>query len=95
MKAYLEDAMDYEVEVSGKIAEMNRIQVFLESVEMNLREEECLMAALEDALNRKQKLPLDCVANQLQILISEYVFDAGGRKNKMYLEAIEQLKKMI
>ena len=37
---YLEDAKDFEVEILGKIAEINRVEAFLDTVKMNLDEEE-------------------------------------------------------
>lgn len=91
---YLEDAKDFEVEISGKIAEINRVEAFLDTVKMNLDEEEQLIAALKDLMSMKRDIAYDKVAEQLHILISEYILDSNGQKNSKYLEAIAQLRKI-
>lgn len=91
---YLEDAKDFEVEICGKIAEINRVKAFLDTVKMNLDEEETLLAALNDSINTGKNLEYDKIVKQLRILISEYILDSGGKKNEKYLEAINQLSKI-
>lgn len=91
---YLEDAKDFEVEVSGKIAEINRTEAFLDTIKMNLDEEEMILNALKDSLNMKRNMAYDKTATQLHILISEYILDPSGKKNEKYIEAINQLKRI-
>lgn len=91
---YLEDAKDFEVEISGKIAEINRVEAFLDTVKMNLDEEEILLSALKDSMAMNREIAYNKVAEQLHILISEYILDSNGQKNAKYLEAIAQLKKI-
>ena len=91
---YLEDAKDFEVEISRKIAEINRTEAFLDAIKMNLDEEEMLLAALKDSLNRRKHLANDKIATQLHILISEYILDPSGKKNEKYIEAINQLRRI-
>ena len=92
--AYLEDAKDFEVEISGKIAEINRTEAFLDTIKINLDEEEMLLSALSDSLNMRQNLAYDKIATQLHILISEYILDPSGKKNEKYIEAINRLKRI-
>lgn len=91
---YLEDARDFEVEISGKIAEINRVQAFLDTIKINLNEEEALLVALKNSMNKKRDIEYNKVAEQIHILISEYILDTNEQKNKKYMEAIEQLKKI-
>lgn len=91
---YLEDAKDFEVEVHGKIAEINKVQAYLDTIKMNLEEEEKLICALEESLKMKRSLKYNKIAEQLHILISEYILDSGGKKNDKYMEAIAMLKKL-
>lgn len=91
---YLEDAKDYEVEIAKKIAEINRVKVVLDAININLSEEEILIQNLNEALLKNRDLQYDEIVGQLYILISEYVLDTNGEKNKIYMEAIEQLKKL-
>lgn len=91
---YLEDAKDFEVEIYGKIAEINRTEAFLDTIRMNLDEEEMMLNALKDSLNMKRNKAYDKIATQLHILISEYILDPSGKKNEKYIEAIHQLKRI-
>ena len=92
--AYLEDAKDFEVEISGKIAEINRVEAFLDTVKINMDEEEMSLNALKDSMSMNRDIAYSKVAEQLHILISEYILDSNGQKNAKYLEAIAQLKKI-
>ncbi len=63
---YLEVAKDYEVYVDAKIAEINKRQVFLDSLKQNLEEERMLINALNKSLDKKEnwntkKLNADCI----------------------------------
>ena len=89
-----EDAKDFEVEVHGKIAEINKVQAYLDTIKMNLEEEERLICALEESLKMKRSLKYNRIAEQLHILISEYILDSGGKKNDKYMEAIAMFKKL-
>ena len=91
---YLEDAKDYEVEVAKKIAEIYRVKLILDSININLSEEEILILELNLALIENKDLQYDEIAGQLYILISEYILDVNGEKNQAYMEAIKQLKKL-
>lgn len=91
---YLEDAKDFEVEIFGKIAEISRIEAFLDTIELNLDEEELMLDALNDSLNTRRNMAYDKIATQLHILISEYILDPSGKKNEKYMEAINQLRKI-
>lgn len=91
---YLEDAKDFEVEISGKIAEINSTKSFLETIKMNLDEEEMMLDALSDSLKWGRSMEYNKVAVQLHILISEYILDPSGRKNEKYIEAINQLRRI-
>ena len=92
--AYLEDARDFEVYVDGKIAEINKTQAFLDTVKMNLEEEQQLIKVLNDSLNKNRKLKYMDIERQLHTLIVEYILDSNGEKNKKYVEAVEELKKI-
>lgn len=92
--AYLEDARDFEVYVDRKIAEINKTQAFLDSVKMNLEEEQQLINVLNDSLNKNRKLKYMDIERQLHTLIAEYILDSNGEKNKKYVEAVEALKKI-
>lgn len=91
---YLEDAKDFEVEISGKIAEINRTEAFLDTIKMNLDEEEMMLDALKDSLKMRRNMAYDKIAKQLYILISEYILDPSGKKNEKYIEAIDQLRRI-
>ena len=91
---YFEDAKDFEVEISGKIAEINRTKAFLDTIKLNLDEEEVMLDALKNSLNMRRDIAYDKIATQLHILISEYILDPSGKKNKKYIEAINQLRKI-
>lgn len=91
---YFEDAKDFEFEISGKIAEINRTEAFLDTIKLNLDEEEIMLDALKDSLNMRRNMAYDKIATQLHILISEYILDPSGKKNEKYIEAINQLRKI-
>jgi hypothetical protein len=91
---YLEEAKDFEVEILRKIAEINSVEAFLDTVKVNLDEEEVLLNALKDSMEMKREIAYDKVAEQLHILISEYILDSNGQKNAKYLEAISYLRKI-
>lgn len=91
---YLEDANDFEVEVYSKIAEINRVEAFLDVVKMNMEEEEEILDALKKSIEKKRKLAYDKIAEQLHILISEYILDPDGTKNEKYMNAVTQLKRI-
>lgn len=91
-KEYLEDAKDYETEVMGQIAKINRAEAFLEGVRAQLEEERMMIDALNDSLNMKRELEYLEIGSRLNILISEFVLEDGGKKNQRYLKALEQLK---
>ena len=94
-KEYLEDAKDFEVDICVKIAEINRIQIFLDTVKINLDEEEKNVDSLEDLINSKKSVIYDEVVEQLQTLITEYVFSTDGKVNKKYTEAVDRLKRLV
>ena len=94
-KEYLEDAKDFEVDICVKIAEINRIQIFLDTVKINLDEEEKMLDSLEDLINSKKSVIYDEVVEQLQTLITEYVFSTDGKVNKKYTEAVDRLKRLV
>jgi hypothetical protein len=91
---YLEDAKDYEVKIDKKIAEIGQTQGFLDIVNMNLDEEETLLNALDEALEKRKNLQYSKVEEQLHILISEYILGMDGKRNQKYMDAIEQLRKI-
>ncbi len=91
---YLEDAKDFEVEISRKIAEINKTEAFLNTIKMNLDEEEMLLNALNDSISMKRNMAYEKVAAQLHILISEYILDPDGTENEKYIAAINQLKRI-
>ena len=91
-REYLEDARDYEVEVLGQISKINRAQVFLDTVRAELEEERMIVDALNDSLSLERELKYLEIGSRLNILLSEFVLDDGGKKNHRYLEAIYQLK---
>lgn len=90
--AHLENAKDFEVEIDMKIAEINRAQAFLETVEQNLDEEKMLIEALNESLNKGEKVAYDKLTHHLQVLITEYILDSDGKRNEKYMIAIEHLK---
>lgn len=92
--AYLEDARDFEVYVDRKIVEINKTQAFLDTVKMNLEEEQQLIKVLNDSMNKNRKLKYMDIERQLHTLIVEYILDSNGEKNKKYVEAVEELKKI-
>lgn len=94
-KEYLEKAKDFEVSISGEIAEINRTKVFLESIKMNMDEEQKLITALNAAVNSGKKIKRDETAEQLHILIAEYILDSDGQVNTRYEKAVERLRKLI
>jgi len=75
-------------------SEANPREHVLQAIKMNLDEEEMLLAALKDSLNRRKHLANDKIATQLHILISEYILDPSGKKNEKYIEAINQLRRI-
>lgn len=88
---YLEDARDYEVYVSGKIAEMNYIKANANAIEQFLQEEDKMLEALEKSMNMHRKLEYNKIARQLENLIVQYVLNDSGEKNESYLVALNQL----
>lgn len=92
---YLEDAKDYEVEVSQKIAEINRMKAILDSVIVKLDEEDKLINALNDSLNSNRDIEYQSALEELHTLISEYVLDEKGKANKQYSDALSKLKSII
>lgn len=93
-KAYVEEAKDYGVMVSNKIAQMNRISVFIEGIEQLLTEEEEILGALELSINMKRKLQYEKVASQLHQLIVEYVMEENCQRNETYVRAMDEMKRL-
>jgi len=89
---YLEDVRDYEVYVSGKIGEINRIKAKASAIEQSLQEEDKMLEALEKSMNMQRKLEYDKIAKQLENLIVQYVLNDNGMKNETYLSALYQLE---
>lgn len=93
-KEYREEAKDFAVEMNGKIVEIDRIEAYLDTVKMNLQEEEKIIAALNDSLNKNRAMKYDDIEKQLHVLISEYVLDSSGKRNEKYMAALEQMKQL-
>lgn len=93
---YLDDAKDFEVYVSGKIADINRTEAFLESVKINLKEEDVLIDGLNLSLtkNNTELSRYQAISNELNILIVEYILDSNGKRNEKYMAAFKELKKI-
>ena len=62
---------------------------------LNLDEEEKMLDSLEDLINSKKSVIYDEVVEQLQTLITEYVFSTDGKVNKKYTEAVDRLKRLV
>lgn len=93
-KEYLNTAKNYEISISKKIAEINRMEAFLDTMKINLAEEQSLISALNESIGKRRGMPYLDIANKLQILIAEYILDADGKRNDKYAEALRQLKQI-
>lgn len=93
-KEYLDDAKDYKVYVSKKIAEMNRIKANVNTIEQSLQEEDKMLEALEKSMDMHRKLEYEKIAKQLENLIVQYILNENGKKNETYLAALNQLESL-
>ena len=93
-KEYLNDAKDYEVCVSNKIAEMNRVSVQIRAIEQVLLEEQQILEALEESIRMDRHLQYDKIADQLHKMISRYVLEEDCRMNKTYVDAMQEIKRL-
>ena len=93
-KDYLEDARDFEVEASGKIAEVNRAIALIEALKEELYEEEQIIRKLNDAVTHNRILDRTEVGRQLQVLIAEYVLSEKGERNEVYRQGVEKLRQL-
>jgi hypothetical protein len=89
---YREDAKDYEVYVSGKIAEMNRVKVAVELLEQRLREEDKILDVLENSLDMQRESTYEEVAKQLETLLIQHIFGENGSENQTYIAALRRLE---
>lgn len=89
---YMEDARDYRVFVSGKIAELNRVEADIHALEMHIEEEQALLNGLESSLDMNRELNYEEIQKQLETMISVYLLDENGEMNKLYMSALERLK---
>ena len=93
-KDYLEDARDFEVEASGKIAEVNRAIALIEALREDLYEEEQIIRRLNEAVAYNRTLDRTEVGRQLQVLIAEYVLSEKGERNEVYRQGVEKLRQL-
>lgn len=93
-KEYLNDAKDYEVCVSNKIAEMNRVSVQIRAIEQVLLEEQQILEALEESIRMDRHLQYDKIADQLHKMVSRYVLEEDCRMNKTYVDAMQEIKRL-
>jgi len=89
---YLEEAKDYETEVSRKIAELDVVRSRTEAVEGLLQEESTLLKGLEKSLSISR--PESCLelGELLNALLAEYILDQSGNPNSAYQKLLTQLK---
>ena len=91
---YLEDVKDFEVEVSGKIAELDRICAKIDAIEGLLIEEDKLLEALKNSISLSR--PDNCkeLADVLNGLVKEYIIDQSGNPNSTYQKMLKNLDKI-
>ena len=90
--AYLEDARDYRVQVSGKIAELHSVSAKIACVETVLTEERTLLDGLEKSLAVNRSLEYAQIARKLQVLVSTYIIEQTGNPNSVYQKTLDELK---
>lgn len=90
--AYLEDARDYRVQVSGKIAELHSVSAKIACVETILTEERTLLDGLEKSLAVNRSLEYAQIARKLQVLVSTYIIEQTGNPNSVYQKTLDELK---
>lgn len=91
-KEYLNDAKDYEICISQKIAEMNKITVSIKTVNKYLDEEESILSALSESVKMKRELEYEKIAVQLHKMLSEYFLTENCEMNEKYKVAINRIK---
>lgn len=92
---YLENAKDFKVQVSYKIAEMERVSGMIQYLEVILSEEEQLLHALENSLNKRREFNYQRIYDQLHTLLATYIADQTGNPNSNYVKTLEALKQLI
>ena len=90
--AYLEDARDYRVQVSRKIAELHSVSAKIACVETVLTEERTLLDGLEKSLAVNRSLEYAQIARKLQVLVSTYIIEQTGNPNSVYQKTLDELK---
>lgn len=91
-KEYLNDAKDYEICISQKITEMNKITVSIKTVNKYLDEEESILSALSESVKTKRELEYEKIAVQLHKMLSEYFLTENCEMNEKYKVAINRIK---
>ena len=91
---YLEDARDYQVQVSSKIAELHRAEAKIYAVETILQEEDELLNALENADSIKRSENSRELYSYLKTLLEEYIVDQTGNPNGIYTQTLKELKQL-
>lgn len=91
---YLEDARDYQVQVSSKIAELHRAEAKIYTVEAILQEEDELLNALENADSIKRSENSRKLYSYLKTLLEEYIVDQTGNPNGIYTQTLKELKQL-
>lgn len=89
---YKQDAEDYKVYISGKIAELNIIEANISAIEIHLKEEDTLLDGLERSIKMNRNLKYKEIAEQLEKMVSLYILDENGERNKLYVASLEKLK---
>lgn len=80
--------------ISQKIAELDQVITTIKMIEFHLEEEDVLLDSLEKSLNKNRALKYKNIAEQLEKMVCEYILDNNGEESKIYINALEKLKKL-
>lgn len=89
----LEDAKDFMVKTKVKITKLQEIQVRIHEIEVILKEENCVLDALDKKPLNSDKVNL--YAEQLKALMLEAIVHEDGAINMNYKNAVEKLDQII
>ena len=89
----LEDAKDFMVKTKAKITKLQEIQVRIHEIELVLKEENCVLDALEKTPLNSDKV--NFYAEQLKTLMLEAIVHEDGAININYMNAVKRLDQII
>lgn len=91
---YLDDARDYSMVVSDRIAKLNRILVLLEKIDNQIIEETRLLIILDMAMDNQKEFNYNNAYKIIKYMLKNEISDKSGSISSQYLKDFDNLKRL-